>query len=282
MRVRRSVPLTVLLWLCVLYFMVPLWWLVVSSTKDNADLFTSFGLWFASDNNLVDNLRTVFTTQDGTYLRWTANTVGYAVGAAVAAMVLSTTAGYAFAVYRFPLSRVLFGAAVGAIMVPGTALAIPTYLVFSELGMTNTAWAVILPSAVTPFGVYLMRVYVADAVPVSCIEAARVDGAGELRIFGQVAVPLLGPGMVTVFLFALVGTWNNYVLPLLVLNDPDLYPLPVGLALQQGQSVAGGGSQVLFSTVITGSLVSVLPLVAAFLFLQRYWRAGLTTGAAKE
>ena len=120
-------------------------------------------------------------------------------------------------------------------MIPLTALAIPTYLLFSSAGLTNTPWAVILPSLVSPFSVFLMRVYAADAVPDSLIEAARVDGAGEFRIFWQVGIRLLGPGIVTVMLFTLVATWNNYFLPLIMLNSGELYPLTVGLAQQQAR-----------------------------------------------
>ena len=133
----------------------------------------------------------------------------------------------------------------------------------------------------SPFGVYLMRVYAADAIPDTLIEAARVDGAGEFRIFWQVGLRLLGPGLVTVFLFSLVATWNNYFLPLIMLNSSDLYPITVGLAQLQAAASAGGGTQALFSTVITGSFVSILPLIIAFLFLQRYWQSGLATGSVK-
>ena len=190
-------------------------------------------------------------------------------------------AGYAFAKYRFPGSRVLFSITLGAIMIPLTALAIPTYLLFSTVGLTNTPWAVILPSLASPFSVFLMRVYAADAVPDSLIEAARMDGAGEMRIFWQVAIRLLGPGIVTVMLFTLVGTWNNYFLPLIMLNSGDLLPLTVGIAQQQAASAAGGGAQALFSTVITGAFLSIVPLIIAFLFLQRFWQTGLATGGVK-
>ena len=108
-----------------------------------------------------------------------------------------------------------------------------------------------------------------------------MDGAGELRIFWQVAIRLLGPGIVTVMLFTLVATWNNYFLPLIMLNSGELYPLTVGLAQQEATSAAGGGAQALFSTVITGSFVSIIPLIFAFLYLQRYWQTGLATGGVK-
>ncbi|PJJ70565.1 multiple sugar transport system permease protein [Diaminobutyricimonas aerilata] len=278
---RRSLLLTLLLWLCVLYFVLPLLWLLIASTKDNADLFSSFGFWFGERFSLGENLVTVFTTRDGIFGRWILNTVVYAVVSAAGATLLATMAGYAFAKYRFPGDKVMFSLTLGAVMIPLTALALPTYLLFSSAGLTNTPWAIIVPSLVSPFGVYLMRVYAADAIPDTLIEAARVDGAGEFRTFWQVGLRLLAPGLVTVFLFSLVATWNNYFLPLIMLNSSELYPLTVGLAQLQAASSAGGGSQALFSTVITGSLVSVLPLIVAFLVLQRYWQTGLATGGVK-
>jgi len=278
---QRSLLLTVLLWLCVLYFVLPLWWLFVSSTKDNSSLFATFGLWFGGDFSLWENLQTLFTVRDGIFLRWMVNTLVYSVSAALGATLLATMAGYAFAKYDFPGKKLLFSATLGAVMIPLTALALPTYLLFSQAGLTDTPWAVIIPSLVSPFGVYLMRVYAADAIDDSLLEAARVDGAGEFRIFRQVGLRLLGPGLVTVFLFSLVATWNNYFLPLIMLNSSDLYPITVGLAQLQSAASAGGGSQALFSTVITGSFVSILPLVVAFLFLQRYWQSGLASGGVK-
>jgi multiple sugar transport system permease protein len=278
---RRSTLLTVVMWACVLYFILPLVWLFLSSTKDNGDLFTTFGLWFGKDFNLFTNIIDVITFHDGIYLRWALNTVVYAGVSAVGASVLATMAGYAFAKYQFPGSKALFSITLGAIMIPLTALAIPTYLLFSTAGITNTPLAVILPSLVSPFSVFLMRVYAADAVPDSLIEAARMDGAGEIRIFWQVAIRLLGPGIVTVLLFTLVATWNNYFLPLIMLNSGELYPLTVGLAQQEATSAAGGGAQALFSTVITGSFLSIIPIVVAFLYLQRYWQTGLATGGVK-
>lgn len=278
---RRSLLLTVLLWLLVLYFVLPLWWLLVSATKDNSALFSTFGLWFGGELSLWENLETLFTVRGGIFARWLLNTLFYAVVSAAGATLLATMAGYAFAKYDFPGSKALFSITLGAIMIPLTALALPTYLLFSRAGLTDTPWAIIVPSLVTPFGVYLMRVYAADAIPDGLIEAARVDGAGEFRIFWQVGLRLLGPGLVTVFLFSLVATWNNYFLPLIMLNSSDLYPITVGLAQLQSAATAGGGSQALFSTVITGSFVSIVPLIVAFLFLQRYWQSGLATGGVK-
>jgi multiple sugar transport system permease protein len=281
-RLRRPTSwlLTVFILICVGYFLLPLFWLVVASTKSNDDLFTSFGLWFA-DFNLLENIQTVLTFQDGVFIRWAVNSLIYAVVSAVGAAFLATAAGYGFAKYQFPGSTALFAITLGAIMIPLAALTVPTYLLFAKAGLTDTYWAIILPSLATPFGVFLMRVYAADAVDDALIEAARVDGVGELRIFFTVALRLLLPGSVTVLLFTLVATWNNYFLPLIMLNSANLFPLPVGLALWQSTAAGGSGSRALFSTVITGSLLSIIPLVIAFLFLQRYWQSGLATGGVK-
>jgi multiple sugar transport system permease protein len=279
---RRSTVVTVLVWLCAAYFVLPLIWLLIASTKDNTGLFTSFGFAFADHFRLWDNLVTLFSQRGGVFGHWFLNTVLYAVLSGVGAAALSTAAGYAFAKYSFPGKRFWFAVVLGAIMIPTTALALPTYLLFSSAHLTNTIWAVILPSLVSPFGVFLMRVFAEEAIPDSLLEAARIDGAGELRIFAQIGVRLLGPGIVTVLLFALVATWNNYFLPLIMLTDPSLFPLTVGLAQLQAASEAGGGASAQFSTVITGSLVSIVPLVIAFLYLQRYWQSGLSTGSVKE
>ena len=278
---RRSNLLTVLVWITLIYFLVPLLWLFVSSTKDNGDLFTTFGLWFGNAFRLFENIGNVFTFQDGIFLLWLRNTVLYAVVSSVGAAAMATAAGYALAKYRFRGQSIVFGTILASIMVPLTALAIPTYLLFASANLTDSVWAIILPSLVSPFGVYLMRVYAADAVDDSLLEAARIDGAGEFRIFSTVALRLVAPGIVTVLLFQLVATWNNYFLPLIMLNTPSLYPVTVGLATWQASASAGGGAQVLFSTVLSGSFVSIIPLVIAFLFLQRYWQSGLTSGGVK-
>jgi len=279
---KRSWVLTVAALAIVAYFLFPLWWLVISSTKSNSSLFASSGLWLAKDFTLWANLVKVFTYNHGIYLLWLRNTVVYAVVAALGSALLSTMAGYALAKLRFRGRELLFSIILGAIMVPMTALAIPTFLLFSRMGLANTPWAVIIPSLVSPFGVYLMRVYAAGAIDRSLLESARVDGAGEFRIFSTIALRLLAPGFVTVLLFQLVATWNNYFLPLIMLTNQKLYPLTVGLALWQQSASSGAGSQPLYSIVITGSLVSIIPLIMAFLFLQKYWQSGLAAGSVKQ
>lgn len=273
--------LTIFVWICVVYFLVPLVWLFIASTKDNTDLFTTFGLWFGNGFHLFDNIADVFSKDGGVFAQWMLNTIFYAVTSAVGAAMLATAAGYALAKYRFRGSGAVFWLIIGSIMVPMTALAIPTYLLFSAMNLTDSPWAIILPSLVSPFGVYLMRVYAADSVDDSLLEAARIDGSGELRTFFTIGLRLLAPGIVTVLLFQLVATWNNYFLPLIMLNTPSLFPVTVGLVGWQASASSGGGAQVLFSTVLAGSMVSIVPLIVAFLFLQRYWQSGLAAGSVK-
>ena len=279
----HSTALTVGMLAVLVYFLIPLFWLVVAATKTTGDLFSTFGLWLGDDFSLFRNIRDTFTYDGGVYTRWMLNTLVYSVVSASGATVLCALGGYGFAKYRFRGNDALFGVVLGSVMVPTTALAIPIYLLFSKVGLVDTPWAIILPSLVSPFGLYLMRVYAQDAVSESLIEAARLDGAGEFRIFFQVVLRSLAPGLVTVLLFTLVATWNNYFLPLIMLNDPKLYPITVGLSNWSYQAIGGRSSNgELLALVVTGSLLSVVPLIAAFLLLQRYWQAGLTAGSVKE
>ncbi|WP_254588127.1 carbohydrate ABC transporter permease [Streptomyces sp. AC04842] len=280
-RPRRSKLLTVLTSLVVLYTVVPLIWLVINATKTQAGLGSSNGLWFADDFALWENIRDTFTYGDGIFTRWLLNTLLYVVLGAGGATLLAVLGGYALAKFDFPGKRGVFATVIGAVAVPGTALAVPTFLMFSKMGLTDTPWAVILPSLVSPFGLYLMWVFASEAIPTELLEAARMDGAGEARTFFTVALPLLAPGIVTVLLFTTVATWNNYFLPLIMLKDPDWYPLTLGLSAWNSQAETVGG-EVIFNLVITGSLLTILPLVVAFLFLQKYWQSGLAAGSVKE
>jgi multiple sugar transport system permease protein len=279
---RPSAILTVMLLGLLAYFLLPLAWLVINSTKSTTGLFESFGLWFASDFHLLENVRDVLTYNGGIYVRWFANTVLYAVVGAGGAALLAALGGYGVAKFDFPGRRLLLAGVLGAVMVPVTALAIPTYLLLSSVGLVDTPFAVIIPSLASPFGLYLMWIYAASAVPDELLEAARLDGAGELRIFWSVAMRLLAPGFVTVLLFQLVHVWNNYFLPLIVLRNPAWFPLTVGLKQWNSQAYAVGGSQAVFTLVITGSLLAIIPLVAVFLVLQRYWQSGIAMGAVKQ
>jgi multiple sugar transport system permease protein len=280
-RPKRSVLLTVMISLLVIYTVVPLIWLAINATKTQSGLADSSGLWFAHDFALWDNIRDTFTYDDGVFTRWLLNTLLYVVLGAGGATLLAVLGGYALAKFDFPGKRGIFAVVIGAVAVPGTALAVPTFLMFSKMGLTDTPWAVIIPSLVSPFGLYLMWVFATEAIPTELLEAARIDGAGEARTFFTVSLPLLAPGIVTVLLFTTVATWNNYFLPLIMLKDSDWYPLTLGLSVWNSQAETIGG-QVIYNLVITGSLITIVPLIAAFLLLQKYWQSGLAAGSVKE
>jgi multiple sugar transport system permease protein len=286
-RVRRQprhIPLQIVLGLLVVYFLIPFWWVIVNSSKSSAGLFGGGNsLWFSPDINYLGNLQQLFTYGGGIYARWLGNSALYAFVGGIGATVLAVLAGYGFAKYRFGGRRVSFAILLGSVMVPTTALVIPTFILFAEMRLTNTIWAVIIPTLLNPFGVYLMHVYARDAVPDELLDAARVDGAGEFRTFFQVALPLMRPAMVTVLLLSIVSSWNNYFLPLAMLSDNRLFPVTVGIGLWQSTASTYGaaGGESLWSIIVLGSLVSVIPLIIAFLSLQRYWQGGLSIGSLK-
>ncbi|MGO4102490.1 carbohydrate ABC transporter permease [Leifsonia sp. YAF41] len=263
-----------------LYCLVPIWWLVVNSTKTMDSLYNSFAFWFSGEFALWDNIVETLTYHDGIFTRWFLNTILYVVVGAGGATLLATLAGYGLAKYNFPGRRWVFAVIIGGMAIPTSVLAVPQFLLFSNIGLTNTPFSVIIPSMVSAFGLYLIWVYAAEAIPDELIEAARLDGAGEIRIFFSISLRQLAPALITVLMFTVVATWNNYFLPLIMLSDPQWYPLPVGLAQWSAQMSAIGG-EAIPNLVITGSLLTVIPISAAFLYLQRFWQSGLTAGSVK-
>lgn len=276
----RSFWLTLVMIFFAIYALLPLFWLFVNSTKDYGSLLNSFGLWFSGDFALWDNIVEVLTRKNGIFVRWFLNTIVYVVVGAGGASVLATLGGYGMAKYTFPGKKAVFAIILGAIAIPGTALAVPTFLMFSSMGITNTMWSVIIPALISPFGFYLMWIFAQESVPTEVLEAARVDGSSELRTFATISIKMMAPGFVTVLLFAVVATWNNYFLPLIMLRSESLYPLPLGL---QAWNLEATGVQAapIFHLIITASLLTIIPIVIAFLALQRFWQNGLSAGSVK-
>ena len=161
------------MFVCLGYFLVPLIWLFVASTKSNSGLFSSFGFWFDRDFHLFQNLVDLLARDNGAFLLWMRNTAVYAFSAAIGSALISASAGYAFALYRFAGRNLLFGLVLGSVFVPATVFAVPLYLLLSRSGLSNSLLAVILPALANPFGVYLMRIYAEQAIPPDLIDAAR-------------------------------------------------------------------------------------------------------------
>lgn len=260
--------------LALLYFLLPVLWVVIASTKSNADLASSFGFWFA-EMNLATNYESLQAWTGGLFWRWVANSIFYSGTAGVVGTLISVMAGYGLAKFAFPGKYIAIGVIMGGLLLPIAILTVPLYILFNDLGLTNTVWSIIIPSSVVPFGVFLGLVYAKTSVPTELLEAARIDGAGEARIFFTMVLRLLSPAMVTIFLFIFVNTWNNFLLPLMMISSEELRPVTLGLYGMMNYFSPNQGS------VMLGALLGVLPLIVLFLTLQRYWRAGLAAGSVK-
>ncbi|GMA23486.1 hypothetical protein GCM10025864_12450 [Luteimicrobium album] len=220
----------------------------------------------------------VLSYDHGIWLRWAGNTVVYAVGGGVLSTIVAACAGYALGKYRFRGSTLVFRTILAAVLLPPVLLAVPQYLLLAPLGMTNTYWSVLLPQLANPFTIYLCKIYAEASVADELMEAARIDGASEWRIFHAIGLRLMLPALVTVFLIQFIGVWNNFLLPFVMLSDNRLYPLTLGM---YGMIMPTGGQPNQFSLVIAGVFLSILPLAVLFLSLQRFWRIDLLSGGVK-
>lgn len=270
---------TAFLAMVVVYFLFPIAWLVTAASKSTTALFGSTGFGFSGPFELFHNIVRTFTYDGGIYGRWMLNSAIYSVGASLLGVTTAAMAGYALAKHEFPGRRLLFGFVLSGVLVPSTVLALPLYLEFSRIHLVNTYWAVLLPSVVNPFGVYICRIYAAQAIPDDLLDAARIDGCSELRIFWTVGVRLMTPVLVTAFSFQVVAVWNNFLLPLIMDTSSHLFPLVLGVYEWNQVSQRGGAPPFIFNIILTGSLFAFLPLGIAFLFLQRSLRRGLAIGA---
>ncbi len=276
---RRPIGLipTSLLLLGALYCLLPVIWVLIAASKSRAELFTSEA--FTPGTGLMGNLSDLSSYRSGIFWKWMANTALYAGAGAILSTVVSSVAGYALAKYEFRGRGWIFTTLIGGILVPSVVLAVPQYLLLAKVGLADTYWAVLLPSILSPYSIYLARIYASAAIPDALLEAGRIDGAGETRLLRVVALPMMAPGMVTIFLFQFVAIWNNFLLPFIMLADDSKFPLTVGLYTLL---VTGANQPALYNLVITGALLSIIPLIALFLTMQRYWQTDLTGGSVKS
>lgn len=257
------------------YFLVPLWWLAVSSTKLYSVVFSTNPLWFAKPTLF----NYVYAFENSEMPLWLVNSLIESGSAGVIGALFAAMAGYSLAKYRFRGRNFLVVVIAVALMIPSTAIAFPTFVLEQRLSLVNTYFGVILPSAVSAFGAYFMSIYAQETIPQDVLDAARIDGASEIKVFRSIALPYLKPAFVTLFIFIFAATWNNYLLPLFVLREASLYMLPQGLA-----SVLINGStfpNLEYAIQIAGSAISVVLMVALFLSLEKYIEAGLGLGAVR-
>ena len=264
----------VALTITMVYFILPIIWVMFSATKSNADLVSTNGFWFGHFE-LAENYTKLMGWTQGLFWRWVLNSLFYSTTAGVIGTLISVAAGYAMAKFVFPGRNVSMALIMAGLLMPVALLTIPLYVVFHNLGLTDTVWAILIPSCVSPFGVFLGRVYADSSVPTELIEAARIDGASEARVFFTIVLRLLAPVMVTIFLFIFVATWNNFLLPLMMVSTPELKPVTLGLYGMMSYFAPQKGA------VMLGALLGVLPLIVLFLGLQKYWQSGLAAGSVK-
>ena len=280
-----NVAVTVLLLVLCYYFVAPVIWLVLASTKTQEDVFATSPVWFGGSFRLWDNITHVLSYNNSIFLTWTRNSLLYTIPSVLITLITSAAAGYGLAKYRFPGRTALLFVVVISLLVPATALAVPTYLEGSKLHITNTPWGVILPTSVSAFGVWICYSFFAFQFNTEIMHAARIDGANEYVIFGRIALPTARGVLATVAMLTFVSNWNNFFLPFLMEARDDLMPLPVGLGNMAAQTTLGSqassaaGSAISIMDVITGAFLVALPVVALFVLVRRYWAAGLLGGS---
>lgn len=269
----RTVDVTKYLLLLVgaVAMLTPLLWMVLASFKTLPEILT-FPPTFLPEQVNLDNYHAVFDQAD--FVRYFLNSLVIAVISVVSVLLTSSMAGYAFAKFQFPGRDVLFVVVLATLMVPFQVRVIPLYVLASDLQLLNTYAGMVLPTLVDAFGVFLMRQYFMS-IPNELIESARVDGAGELRIFFTIVLPLAKPALSALTIFTLVVSWESFLWPLLVASTPDMYTLPLGLAQFAGRFVDRTDYQMAAATM------TILPILIAFLFMQKRFIEGMATTGMK-
>lgn len=278
-RRRANLGATAILVIGGLYCILPALWILIAATKSNAQLFSTPPYLPSLPGAFWSNMSGILTYNHEIFLRWWLNSLIYAVGGGILSTVIAGAAGYALGKYVFTGSRVIFRIIVAAVLLPQILLAVPQYLLLAKFGLTNSYESIILPQLVSPFAIYLCKVYAEAAVPDELMEAVRIDGGSEFRIFWSVGSRLMLPALVTVLLLQFIGIWNNFLLPFVMLSNSSLYPLTLGL---YGMLMPTGGQPNQYSLVIGGVFLTIVPLAILFLSLQRFWRIDLISGGVKS
>lgn len=270
----------------VVFFIVPIIWLLLAPAKSARQLYFDPPLSLGTIDSFVSNWNQLVGFQGGLFFQWMGNSVLYAGAALVLTLIVSIPAGYALAVSSFRLRRPLLITTLIVMLIPGTALVLPTFLELSAFKLIGSPLAVILPSAFFPFGVYLTYIYFSTNISKDLLDAARIDGAGEFLVFARIALPLATPIIALVGFFSVVGSWNNYFLPFLVVPG-RMSTVQVGLAqmmsnVKQLNPTSAGSVAIDLPVMFVAILLSILPVLLIFLFSQRFLVTGLTAGGSKE
>ncbi|HEV7148615.1 MAG TPA: carbohydrate ABC transporter permease [Pedococcus sp.] len=252
--------------------MAPFVWMVLGSFKTQGELLRNPPTWWPQTATL-DNYTQLFSRLN--FSQYFLNSTLVAVVVTAGNLVFCSMVGYALAMLEFPGRKALFVVVMGTLLIPGVVTFVPLFVLVTNLGLTDTMPGLILPFLVSPFGVFLMRQFI-QGLPRDLLDAGRVDGAGELRIFARIFLPLCGPALATLGILTFLGSWNNFLWPLVVAQQESHYTLPVALALY-----AKGQNSTQYGLLLAGATVVVIPILAIFLMFQRRFIEGIATTGIK-
>jgi multiple sugar transport system permease protein len=277
----------VILVVFVLFFAIPIVWLLFAVTKSSHALIVTNPFSPGSWADFAANWNQLFGFQDGAVTMWIGNSALYALGALAITLLVSIPAGYALALTEFKLRKALLVMTLVVMLIPSTALVLPVFLELNSVGLIGSPLSVILPMSFFPFGVYLTYIYFSTSIPRDLLAAARIDGCTEVQVFARVALPLAAPIVALVAFFSFVQNWNNFFLPFIMLPSSDGYPIQVGLTSLLAATPAfnpssAGADSVQLPTLALATIVSILPVLIVFLFSQRFLVSGMTAGGTKE
>lgn len=256
-----------LLTLGALIALLPFAWVLFGAFKTQAEIMSAPGAWLPQNFGNVSNFIALFAER--MFGRYMLNSLIVSSATVITNVLFATMAGYALAKLEFPGHKLVFACVLAAMMVPYIALFVPQFFIIVQMGLVNTLTAIVLPMAVMPIGVFIMRQF-ADSVPTELLEAARIDGAGEFAIFFKIFLPLVGPAMAMVAIITFLNSWNYFLWPLIVAQNQDTYTLPVGLAV-----ASQGAKSTDYGLLLAGAIVVLLPVLILFLFLQKYFVQGI-------
>ncbi|WP_238162415.1 carbohydrate ABC transporter permease [Cohnella sp. AR92] len=267
----RSFLLYLLLFAGVAVTLFPFLWMAASSFKEPKDLF---------DLSLIPSPATWSNYGDlfvkAPFGRWIANTAVVAVSTTVSVLVFDTIVGYVLAKFVFPGRTVIFVVIISTLMVPTEMLIIPWYLLASKLGLSDTYAGLLLPGLISAFGIFLMRQFM-ESLPSELLDAARIDGLNEWRVFSSIAVPLMKPALATLAILSFISSWNQFIWPFIVLQTENKYTLPVGMVYFSSELKDNSG----WILIMTAATVSVLPLIVVFLIFQKRIIQGIALSGMK-
>jgi multiple sugar transport system permease protein len=272
-----------------IYFVVPVFWLVLAPSKDQFAITALNPLAFGSWETVLKSWQNINAYQHGEIWVWFLNSIVYVVSSLVVGLAVGIPAGYILAIARFPGRKLLLWLTLITMLLPPSAMVLPLFLELNLVHLINTAWAVILPACFFPFGVYLAYVYYGTTLPMDLLDAARVDGCSEWEFFRFIAVPLAKPLIGLLAFINFNANWNNFFGPYVMLNNDKLYNLPVGLAnmiastsaIKPGFNTTPGMLKFQQADAAMAALIMIVPVVIVFLFSQRYVISGALTGSVK-